>query len=136
MNDITKNLLLGYIFIMLLGGGCFGFVFMNFFNDINAVVTATCATSLLLLVAYLIVAIVIVYLRKSLSQGTQNAKWFLTLLITLSLVTVILTVLFFMFRDFILVFFTEEPRILRSGISILFLISIAIVILRWFKARK
>ena len=58
MNKVTKNLLLGYVFIALLGLGCFGFIFMNFLSDMNAVVSVTCTTSLLLLIVYLVVAVI------------------------------------------------------------------------------
>lgn len=136
MNNITKKLLLGYIFIILLGGGCFGFIFINFFDDINSIVTAICATSFLLLIAYLVLTIIIVHFRKKLPQGIQSTKQFLISFFILLLVTVILAVLFFMFRNSILVFFNEQPKVLRSVISVLFLMSITIGIYQWFKTRR
>lgn len=136
MNNITitKNLLSGYIFIVLIGLGCFGFVFINFLSNTNAVVTATGTTSFLLLAVYLVVAFT--HIRKKLSQEVQNSKQSLILLIILSLATVILFVLFFLFRNSISLFFTEKPGILKTIISILFVISMAQVVLKVFRNRK
>lgn len=134
MNKVTKNLLLGYIFVALLGLGCLGFIFMNFLNDINSVVVATCSTSLLLLVAYLVV--VIIQVRKRSSQGVWNAKQSLPLFITLSLVTIIMSVAFFLFFSSITAFLTEEPGILKATISVFFVISMVIVVLTLFRGRK
>lgn len=134
MKNITKKLLFGYVFIMLLGIGCFGFTFINFLSNPNAVVIATCVSSFLLLGAYLVITFI--NLRKNLSQRVQNRKLFLILLIILSLITVALTMLFFMFHSSILTFYSENPKILRLTISLLFVISMMILVLLWFKNRK
>lgn len=134
MNKIAKNLLLGYAFILLLGGGCLGFVFLNFLSDMDAVVTATCTASLLLLVVYLVVALI--NARKRAFRGVWSMKQLSPLLIILSLITIIFSVVFFLFRSSILMFLTEEPGILKVTISILFVITMVIVVLLLLRGRK
>lgn len=134
MRNIAKKLLFGYVFVILLGSGCFGFMFMNFLNSTVAVLTATCATSLLLLGAFLVIAFI--RSREKLVRETQSGKRFFTLFIALSLITVILAVLFFVFHGSIVIFFTEDFKLLRSTISILFVVSMVILVLLWFKFRK
>ena len=117
MIKVTKNLLLGYVFIALLGLGCLGFIFMNFLSDMNSVVVVTCTTSLLLLVVYLVVAVI--QARKKSFQGVWNVKQS-----------------FFLYRDSITTFLTEESGILKATISILFVISMVIVVLTLLRGRK
>ena len=124
MNKVTKNLLLGYVFIALLGLGCFGFIFMNFLSDMNAVVSVTCTTSLLLLIVYLVVAVI--QIRKRSSQEVWNVKQSSPIFIILSLVTIIMSVVFFLFRSSITMFLAEELRVFKATISILFVISMVI----------
>ena len=134
MKSITKKLLFGYIFVMLVGSGCLGFVFLNFLTGTNAIVTATCVTTILLLAAY--IAVAFVYSRKRLSQGTENKKHPLSLLIALAGVTIALAVLFFMFHGSISTFFIENPALLRSIITILFVTAMVAFVLLWFGSRK
>ncbi len=134
MNKVTKNLLLGYVFIALLGLGCFGFIFMNFLSDMNAVVSVTCTTSLLLLIVYLVVAVI--QIRKRSSQEVWNVKQSSPIFIILSLVTIIMSVVFFLFRSSITMFLAEELRVFKATISILFVISMVIVVLILFRGRK